>query len=231
MSPSRCSGWLRFALATLFSLPIAPACAGLSVTPVIVDFAPGIAPRGDIDLFNDGTERLYVVVEPSLIERPGTSAEQRTLNPDPQALGLLATPNRLILEPGQHKYVRVALLLDAGSEDRIYRVTIKPVAGAVEANTTGLKILVGFDILVIQRPANPSAQVTAVRSAASLVFHNSGNTNAELFNGTQCAGDNQCTKLPSHRLYGGTSWEVSVTGSLPVEYTVKIGTQITRQKY
>jgi P pilus assembly chaperone PapD len=219
------------AIALLPVLASVPARAGLSVTPVIVDFGPGVVPRADIDVSNDGTERLYVVVEPSLIENPGTAAEKRTQKADPEALGLLATPNRLILEPGQHKFVRLAVLLDPGPEDRIYRVTIKPVSGGVEATATGLKILVGFDLLVIQRPANPAAHISAQRSATGLTFHNSGNTNAELFNGAQCVAENRCTKLPSHRVYAGSNWEVPLSGPAPVEFTLRIGSKVSREKY
>src|SRR5260370_2553304 len=100
---------------------------GLSLTPAMVDFTADQPPRTDLELLNDGAERLYIVVEPAQILDPGTPAERRVQVVDPQKLGLLATPNRLILEPGERKYVRVAMLADPGDRDRIYRVTVKPV--------------------------------------------------------------------------------------------------------
>jgi P pilus assembly chaperone PapD len=205
--------------------------AGLSVAPVIVDVQPNQPPRSDIELFNDGTETLYVVVEPSRIEAPGDAGEKRVRLADPQALGLLATPNRLVLEPGQRKFVRIALLLPPGDADRIFRVTVKPVIGEVKSGETGLKILIGYDLLVIQRPGKPNASILASRSADTLTLRNAGNTNAELFQGQQCDPQRRCTSLPGHRLYAGASWSVPIQPGLPVDYAVKVGAKIATQHF
>jgi P pilus assembly chaperone PapD len=205
--------------------------AGLSVAPVIVDVQPNQPPRTDVELFNDGTETLYVVVEPSRIEDPGDAGEKRVRLTDPQALGLLATPNRLVLEAGQRKFVRIALLLPPGDTDRIYRVTVKPVIGEVKSGETGLKILVGYDLLVIQRPGRPDASILASRSGDTLTLKNAGNTNAELFQGQQCDPQRRCTALPGHRLYAGASWNIPIQPGLPADYAVKVGTKITAQHF
>ena len=224
---------LLAALAGACALVAAPAIAhaGLSVAPVIVDFQPGEPPRADVELFNDGSEPLYVVVEPSKIDDPGGSGEKRVQDPDPLALGLLATPNRVVLEPGQRKFVRLAMLSPPGETDRIYRVTVKPVVGAVKAGETGLKILIGYDMLVIQRPAKPEAAIVASRSGATLTLRNDGNTNAELFQGQQCDAQHHCAPLPGHRLYAGASWSVPIQPGLPVDYSVKVGPRITTQHF
>jgi Mat/Ecp fimbriae periplasmic chaperone len=221
-----------FAVFAALLVATLPANAGLALSPAIVDFSPDQPMRSDIELVNNGDERLFVVVEPSEIKAPGTDAEKRVQNPDPQALGLLATPSRLILEPGQRKYVRIALLADAGDQDRIFRVTIKPVVGAVDAPTTGLKILVGYDVLVIQRPRQPKATVTATRSGETLTLKNEGNTNAELFNGRQCdVSEIHCTQVPGNRLYAGATWNVQIKPDLPIDYAVKVGGDVTLQHY
>ena len=205
--------------------------AGLSVAPVIVDVQPNQPPRADVELFNDGTETVYVVVEPSRIEDPGDADEKRVRLADPQALGLLATPNRLVLQPGQRKFVRIALLSPPGDADRIYRVTVKPVIGEVKSGETGLKILIGYDLLVIQRPGKPDASIIASRAGDTLTLKNAGNTNAELFQGQQCDPQRQCTPLPGHRLYAGASWSVPIKPGLPIDYAVKVGTKITAQHF
>ena len=221
--------WAGAALA-LIAAP-AVARAGLSVAPVIVDVPPNQPPRSDIELVNDGTETLYVVVEPARIEDPGDAGEKRVRLTDPQALGLLATPNRLVLEPGQRKFVRLALLQPPGDTDRIYRVTVKPVTGDVKASETGLKILIGYDLLVIQRPANPGASVVGSRAGDTLTLKNAGNTNAELFQGQQCDAQKHCTALPGHRLYAGASWNVPIQPVGPIDYSVKVGAKITVQHF
>jgi P pilus assembly chaperone PapD len=225
--------WLTPCLLAALALAAAPnaARAGLSVAPVIVDVPPNQPPRGDVELLNDGTETLYVVVEPAKIEHPGGPDETRVRLADPQALGLLATPNRLVLEPGQRKFVRLAFLQPPGDADRIYRVTVKPVIGDVKATETGLKILIGYDLLVIQRPAKPEASLVAARDGGVLTLKNAGDTNAELFQGQQCDAQRHCTALPGHRLYAGTSWSVAIQPGLPVDYSVKVGAKITAQRF
>ena len=225
--------WLTPCVLAVLALAAAPniARAGLEVAPVIVDVQPNQPPRGDIELFNDGTETLYVVVEPSKIENPGDAGEKRVRLVDPQALGLLATPNRLVLEPGQRKFVRIALLMPPGGTDRIYRVTVKPVIGDVKASETGLKILIGYDLLVIQRPAKPEASIVASRAGDTLTLTNAGDTNAELFQGQQCDAQKHCTALPGRRLYAGASWTVPIQPGLAVDYSVKVGAKITTQRF
>ena len=209
-----------------------PSQARLGVSPVIVDFQPEQPQNADIELFNDGPERVYVVVEPSEIKGAGTPTEQRIQVRDPKLLGLLAVPSRLILEPGQRKFLRIVMLDEPASYDRIYRVTVKPVTGEVEAPVTGVKILVGYDLLVIQRPKQPKADIKASRSGTALTLTNDGNTNAELFNGRACdAGTIHCNDLPGHRLYAGASWTVPIIASGNVEYTVKTGETISTQKF
>src|SRR6202000_3140017 len=101
----------------------------------------------------------------------------------------------------------------------------------VKSSETGLKILIGYDLLVIQRPARPDASVVGSRSGDTLTLKNSGNTNAELFQGQQCDAHKHCTPLPGHRLYAGTTWSVPVQAALPVDYSMKVGTKITAQHF
>lgn len=209
-----------------------PSQARLGVSPVIVDFQPQEPQNSDIELFNDGTERVYVVVEPSEIKNAGTPAEQRIQVPDPQALGLLAAPNRLVLEPGQRKFLRIVMLNEPADSDRIYRVTVKPVVGEIEAPVTGVKILVGYDLLVIQRPKLPKTVIRGTRSATVLTMTNEGNTNAELFNGRACdAARLHCKDLPGQRLYAGASWALPIAANDMVEYSVKTGATVTIQDF
>ena len=208
------------------------ASADMVLSEVILDFAPDQSPRDDIEVFNDGTERLYVAVEPAEIKSPGTPGEARVESRDPEALGLLVTPNRLVVEPGQRKLVRIAALSPATDRDRVYRVAFKPVVGEIEASTSGIKVLIGYDVLVIRRPAQPRAAITATRSRSAIELRNDGNTNAELFEGHQCDEQGQrCAELPSKRLYAGAVWQVPLGYETPVEYSVKVGGQVIVQRF
>lgn len=218
--------WLRattFA-ALLGALAIAaPANAGLTLSPLILDLSGEQSARGDVELFNNGTERLYVVVEPAAIADAGLATEKRVTNPDPEMLGLLATPNRVVLEPGARKFVRISMLKSPAESDRIFRVVVKPVVGAASGEATGLKVIVGYEMLVIQRPNSPHAALTAERQGDHITITNSGNTNAEIFRGKACpATGAPCEDLQSHRLYAGASVDVPLKAGYRAEYALKV---------
>ena len=128
----------------------------------------------------------------------------------------------MILEPGQHHLVRIAALPGDTLREHVYRVTIKPVLGPIQSEHTGLKVVIGYDVLVLVRPAQPAASVTATRAGRKLTFDNSGNVSVEVIDGRQCnAAHAQCAQLPGKRLYPGASWTVDLPSDLPAEYTLK----------
>ena len=222
----------RAAAAAIAIGAASPAAADLVLNMVVVDLVPGQPPRADIEASNTGSERIYVVAEPAEIVNPGRPDERRVASPDPAALGLLVTPQKMILEPGERKLVRIAAIAPPARTDRIYRVTIKPVAGDVSAATSALKILVGYDVLVIARPAVMTGTVTATRTGASMTLANTGTTNVELYEGRQCdpAGKN-CAPLPSRRLYAGATWTIAIDPARPVDYKVKTGNAVAGQRF
>jgi len=141
---------------------------------------------------------------------------------DPSKLGLLASPARLILEPGQRRTLRIAAIGTPSMDERVYRVTVKPVSGEVAGSTSGLKLLVGYDLLVLVRPAAVRNAVRASRSGATLMISNTGNASVELAEGKQCdATGKACQALPAKRLYAGASWSQHLPLSTSGEYRVR----------
>lgn len=208
---------------------LAPAArAEIVLSQVIVDMKPGSSEFQDIEVYNDGDERLFVAAEPARILNPGQVDETRVSEPDPSALGLLVSPQRLVLEPGQRRVVRVAALGGRGATDKVYRVAIKPVAGELSATSTALKVLVGYDALVLLRPAAIAGEVTAVLHGRRLTFHNGSNTAQEIYDGEQCAAGQDCAKLPTRRVYAGAEWTFDLPGDAPVKFTVSDGTRARR---
>lgn len=230
----------RAILLLLALLTTTNAIAGIGLSQAIVDFSDPLAPRYDIWVINDGSERAYVAIEPSEIVSPGLTDETRVNEPDPEKRGLLVAPNRLILEPGQRRMVRLVVIGNRETE-RIYRVNIHPVAAPEEIDQNqktpkqsgiGIKLLTGYDVLVIVRPAKPVANVTSRRQGSELVFNNAGNTNALLFNGTQCnASGEVCENLPAMRLYAGASNTITTPYQTPVSYEVLVGEKRDRQQF
>ena len=208
------------------------ASAGIVLSDLIVELQPANQLKDDIEVWNDSPDRAYVAVEPREILQPGTPEEAVRKDPDPEKLGLLVTPTRMVLEPGQRKLLRLATLAPPSDKERIYRVTVKPVAGDLQAQNSGLKILVGYDVLVLVRPTVSAPLVSGVRSGRTLKFTNSGNASVELVDGRQCDSSRQhCVDLPGKRLYAGASWSEQLNSDLPVEYTVREGKKVDRRTF
>jgi P pilus assembly chaperone PapD len=219
-----------FAIALLASasliVPAGSARAELLLSQLIVELDPGTHSRADIEIWNNGPERSFVSVAPREILAPGTPAEAARVDPDPEKLGLLVSPARMILEPGQRKLLRIASLA-ADSREHVYRVTVKPVVGALAAEKSGLKLLVGYDALVIVRPSEMRMRVGGTRSADLLTLHNEGNVSVELTEGKACdASGKVCTPLPGGRLYANAEMKVKVPLGLHVGYQVKLGSKL-----
>lgn len=211
--------------ATLFAwlwLIPTPASADLVVSQLIVEFKPGSAKAADIEVSNNADERAYAVVEPREILNPGTTAEQPSATPDPAKLGLIASPARFILEPRQRRMIRIAAIGGPPERERVYRVTVKPVTGEVAGSDTGLKLLVGYDLLVLVRPAVVREELKIDRESNHLVITNLGNASVELSEGQQCLeGQQACQSLPGKRLYAGVSWKQPLPGRGSGEYRVR----------
>lgn len=210
---------------------LAPASATMSVSQVIVEFSKPGQRRADVEVQNRGKERMYVLVSPAMIVNPGKANERRMNVADPGRLGLLVTPQRMILEPGQRKLVRFAMLAPPQNRDRIFRVTIKPVVGKLRTRQTAVKIVVGYDLLVMQRPRKAQASVTGQRKGRWLTVKNTGNTNALLFEGKQCASAKRCSRLPARRLYAGASWRVKLPRNAPVNFLIRVGNRTTKKTF
>ncbi len=216
---------LTMALAGLSLLTTqSPARAEMVLSQVIVDMQPGKPGLQDIEVWNASNERLYVAAEPFEIRQPGLPGEQRVARPDPSVSGLLVTPQRLVLEPDQRRLVRVSAIAPPAATDRIYRITIRPVAGPVTSEVTALKVFVGYDVLVLRRPQVITGEVTASRSGRRLTLRNASNTAQEVYEGKQCdsTGAN-CKDLPATRLYSQAELRVDLPYDTPVEYRITAG--------
>jgi P pilus assembly chaperone PapD len=197
----------RFTVAAAVALAaaLAPAAAQAQIvlSNLVVELSPGKDSRQDVEVLNNGSERAYVAVEPAEIVNPGTPAEARRSDPDPEKLGLLVAPSRMILEAGQRKLIRIAELAAPGDRERIYRVTVKPVVGPISSDQSGLKLLIGYDVLVLVRPAQPRPSVTVTRAGDTVTFVNDGNVSVELEQGRQCdPTDKLCSDLRQEALCG-----------------------------
>jgi P pilus assembly chaperone PapD len=224
---------VRFALLVLLALlPLTPAAAQIVLSNLVVELLPGKDSKQDVEVWNQGSDRSYVAIEPAEVLNPGTPAELRRTDPDPEKLGVLVSPARMILDPGQRKLVRISEIAPPGERERVYRVTVKPVAGPIAANQSGLKVLIGYDVLVLVRPAQPKASIAATRSGETITFRNDGNVSVELEQGRQCdASGKSCSDLPGKRLYAGAQWSTQVKPGYRPEYTLRSPAEVVHKTF
>lgn len=222
---------LTCTIAASFSFASA-ARAEMVLSQVIVDVRPDDPSYKDIEVWNNGPERIFVSAQPFEIQSPGTPAERRVENPDPAVAGILVTPQKMVLEPDQRRIIRVSFITPRRDTDRVYRITIKEVSGGIESEKTALKVLLGYDVLAIYRPTTVTGQLFGKRLGRSFLIRNDSNTAQELFDGKQCdATGNNCKALLSSRLYPGATLEQELPYETPVEYSVTFRSGTSLKKF
>ncbi|MFZ5724459.1 MAG: molecular chaperone [Pseudomonadota bacterium] len=215
--------------AALLWLLTAGSQAAMYVDRSQLTFKPGQAGRQDLTITNPDNETLYVKVEVSEILGAGTENEERRVAKAADDIRLLATPNKLVIPPGQQKTVRLVNLAGHGDSERVYRVNVTPVVGKLDVpDGQGLqvKVVVAYDLLVLVAPAKPTPSLLAERNGNSISFRNTGNTNIYLYNGQQCpaadAPATECRNVNGKRLYPGNEWITTLPFDRPVDFFLDI---------
>ena len=185
--------------------------ANMSLDRMVVDFRPDDAHHKDIQVFNKDKNNIFVNINVVEVLKPGNSDEQRVPVKDAKKIALIATPQKLIVPANSQKAVRLVTLEDAGKTDRVFRVTFSPAVGKLKAKTSGIKLLIAYQALVIVRPNQPVAKIVAERKGKKITLRNTGNTNVMLQNGKQCnpSAKKQCEKFDTRRLYAGNTWGIN----------------------
>lgn len=217
--PTRLLLAVSLALFGLLSIGPASAAGSMYLNRSIVVFQPGQPPRDDVLVINAEKEVLYVSLDVFEILRPGTEEEERVQEPEPQKAGLIATPNKLIVPPVGRKPVRIVNLRQ-DDEEHIYRINVTPILPPLEDTKTSIvRVIVAYQLLVIVQPKVPVEDLRVTRENGALQFHNMGNTNVLLGEGTQCDPQgNACLDLPTKRVYAGNTFSVVLPYTTPVNY-------------
>ncbi len=214
---------LLLSLTTIFQ----PASADMIVDNSIIQFEPGKSARQDISVTNNGDKPLYIKVTPSVIRNPGTARQSREKIINPKTAGLLVSPNKLVIAPGGRKLIRFVNLDPRRDTEGIYRVTIEPVTSKLIAQETGLKVMIGYEILVLAQPRKPVPELLVERTGHNLIMVNNGNTDIYLFQGKQCpaeeSGSSECANLRDRRLYPGNRWEFALPHDAPAQFQMAVG--------
>lgn len=190
-----------------------PAQAEFAMSEMILDFSEKKPRQKDIEILSHSKETQYIATETYIVENANSENEKRTLVKDPTKSGLMITPNKMVLSAGARKTMRFLLLEPPSDKEKIYRVAVKPVIQGVEAPGKGLalKVLVGYEALVIVRPVNAKIELAVERKGNSITITNNGNTNANIQSGRQCdAIGEDCKPINVGRIYAGQTWTTTL---------------------
>jgi len=206
--------------------------ADFLVTSAIIEFTADGPRQQDIEIVSRSKDNDYIQADVSEIVHPGAPDESRRLITDPDGSALLDTPTKTVLSGGGRKVMRFVLLKNPDEKEHIYRVAIKPVIKGVNNNAkVGLKILVGYEVLVIIRPVTPHVAYEAQRQGQTFTVTNTGNTNILFQSGQQCKASNDCALAPVVRVYPGQTAQVTLPSPSSVSYSVWDGTEATEKSY
>ena len=198
------------------------ALAEMRLSRSIVEFSPGQRLQ-NIDVLNAGNETLYISADALEVINPEQRNPKRQALKDPRTAPLLVTPNRLVLKPGQRKAMRLALRQAATDKDRVFRVSVIPNLGKVTHKGDGksvnsaIKLVVGYDVLVIARPQGFEPKLQVSRKGKLLKLSNVGNSSVFVRQVKHCQTPESCIDVASNRLYAGERWQVLLPGNGPVE--------------
>lgn len=216
-----------------------PVGADMRVDRAIVYFEPDAPPRQDVEVSNLSDENLFLKVEVLEVTNAGTAKEERRLVSDLESIGFIASPANSIIPPNGRRSIRLLNLREPDNEERIYRVTFKPVLPELTAQTNAVKLLVAYQSLVVIRPQTIDIDVRSENDDDGLRLSNNGNANVFLQDGQAChTTSKECIDLPSKRLYAGNQW--TVTGpeatvfnksDYDVTYVLNSGTDQVSRKF
>lgn len=223
------SPFTSLATALVLLTAASAAHANMALSTTVVEFVDGERLK-DVTIVNRGEDVLYIDTTTSEIINPESPDAEARVQSDPRTAELLVTPRRMVVKPGQQKVLRMAIRKPAGDVDRIYRVAVtpklgKPKLGAQDdAVSTALKVLVGYEVLVMVRPNDFKPEVSITRSGRTLSMQNDGNSNLLVRSVRQCRTPGEgCVEVGANRLYAGEQWQLELPMNTPVEVHQSIG--------
>jgi P pilus assembly chaperone PapD len=211
--------------------------SNMAMDKIILNFYSNKMTREDVGITNTGEDTLYLSAKVFEIINPESESPQRIELNDPRKAGLIISPNRMVIAPGQNKIVRVIPTSPATDKDKVYRILIKPhaqkMSGQGEGKSAGFKIMIGYELLVFIRPADYTVDLEVKREGTALNLFNAGNTNINVREIKLCGDDkSECTEIGGNRLYAGQSMQVilpSAKGKILIRKSV--GSKFTLDEY
>lgn len=194
--------------------------ANILPSAIIVDFKPDDPRQKNIQIYNSSDEVTYMDISIKEVLNPGTLMEKKVELKGEDKRKLIVTPDKTTLKSKRKKVIRFISTEKNLSKDKIYRVALVPKVRGVkgEKGAIGIKVLVGYEVLVVIRASVPRFDIKSNRKSNTLIFKNDGNTNVLLNKVVQCNKKNEACKTLLHkRLYAGNELKIPLPyGKTPV---------------
>lgn len=169
---------------------------------------------------NKGTAKAYVLLSASKVINPDRSNAKLITNKNPKKLGLLVTPNKLILKPNQSRKVKVTSLVKNNDTDVVFRINGSEVAmpkkgKSLEKGQTGfvMDVGIGFTTTVIARPAKMQPKLDSKIVDGKLLLTNVGNTSFSMTNIRQCPSKDQCFPFSNKFFFPGIEKTITLNNA------------------
>lgn len=213
-------------LCGLLALPVIAVASTISVHPLSIAFSQPNQRYEDIQVYNTGKSTAYVNVELKRLINPGAQhVRSKLFHDNPEAFGMIVSPNKLIIPAAQSRVVRVLRLLQGNKKEAVYQINIAPAEGVLERIKTGnkkvqagIRVIVGYNVIARVLPNEPRANLVIKRQGKTLTVENKGNASALLYRGEVCENQS-CKALPTKRMYAGLSWSTEMPYAAPAHYT------------
>lgn len=199
--------------------------SSISVYPMAADLTAAM-PYQDLQVQNTGDDTAYVELSIYRLNNAGTPTQNFTeLNDNPYQVGLIATPNKMVIPAGQMRMARVLYIGKPASSDIVYEVKLTPVSGQLvtigtdKTNVTaGVQLIIAYGVAIYVRPVNLNPNINSTRNGTSLTLSNTGNTTVLIGDCKQCV-DTSCTAVPTlnAHLYPGNNAHFTLPKDLPVQ--------------
>lgn len=190
----------------------------------MISFSAGEKNNQFVAIKNEGSKKAYVMMSAKKLLNIGDPTPKYYSNKNPKLLGLLVSPMKLVLKPGQTRKVRVTDLTKPEARkngDVFYKVFASQVAPpkkkGKESSGVGMKVEfnINTEFYVISR-ANPmkpnlSTNITDGR----INMHNEGNTTMQMDFITQCdKTKTTCKSFGNAILYPGKKVSIKLLSDM-----------------
>ena len=228
-------------IAAVLLLP-AQHAAAWSLDRSIIEMRAGQPMRQDVTVRNPTDQTMFFEVTVLEVFDPGTEQERREVVRNPEEIGFIATPARLVVPPQSRRLVRMVNLDGHGDTERVYRVNVTPVRPREEelaemelqAPQFGLSIVIAHQVLVFIGPEKADVSLKGSREGKVLHLRNEGNVNLALSQGEQCprGGDeDSCQSVAVPRLYPGNEVRVELPFDQAVDFRMRAAGRWSRVRF